>query len=338
MMRRCAVALPVLVVLAEVCVRPAFAADPSCAAVTIEATASVATRWPGLLDEVREAFGARDDIDRCARVALTAHDTSVTVDVVLADGRSAVRPVSRREDVLPTLEALLLVPRRSAEAQSPAPLDAAPLASLPASSSSTPSELPRPGPAVLLSVPADRDDPAASPERRARRLRIELSAIAGARIGDGQSGVGLGALSFLDLSGWLVGFEGRADVYKPLSDAPTGGGALELAVPGGRRIPFGELAIDVFAGPALALIGTSSTSTISTPPATRTSQVSGGPVPRILLGVHLDFAARFMVRPFVGLDAELGPAGPIGAPLPDGVPGLPIWTLGLALGATVGTQ
>src|SRR5271167_3698729 len=114
MMRR--YALPVLTgILAVFCPRPVFADDPSCSAVTIDAEASVSTLWPGLLSHVREAFEGRDDIDRCALVELRVRDASITVEVVLPDGRSAVRPVSRREDVAPTLEALLLVPQRSAQ-------------------------------------------------------------------------------------------------------------------------------------------------------------------------------------------------------------------------------
>ena len=72
MMRRCPAVLPVLTgILAVLCVRPALAGAASCSPMVIEADASVSARWPGLLDRVREAFEARDDIDRCARVKLT---------------------------------------------------------------------------------------------------------------------------------------------------------------------------------------------------------------------------------------------------------------------------
>src|SRR5258708_35067919 len=110
-------ALPVVSgILAVFCAQPGFAADPSCAAVTIDVEASLSTRWPGLLNHLREAFDGRDDIDRCARVELRARDASIlTVEVLLPDGRSAARPVSRREDLVPTLEALPLVPQPSAQ-------------------------------------------------------------------------------------------------------------------------------------------------------------------------------------------------------------------------------
>src|SRR5580698_7718424 len=117
MKRRHATALPFLTgFLAVLCAQRAFADAPPCASIAIEADASVSTRWPALIDRVRDAFEARDDIDRCARVALTSRDATITVTAVLPDGRSAARSVPRQDDVVPTLEALLLVPQRSTPA------------------------------------------------------------------------------------------------------------------------------------------------------------------------------------------------------------------------------
>jgi hypothetical protein len=61
-------------------------------------------------------------------------------------------------------------------------------------------------------------------------------------------------------------------------------------------------------------------------------------VPRLLLGARVNFSALSTLHTFVGIDGELGPprAGD-GGDIPD-APRLPVWTLGLALGATVGTQ
>jgi hypothetical protein len=342
MMRRI---VPVLTgILAVFCVRPALADAASCSPMAIEGDASVSTRWPGLLDRVRDAFEARDDVDPCARVKLTLGGGSVSVEVTLPDGRSAARAVSRREDVVPTLEALLLLPQRTVQAQIPA-LDPSESESPPASSQSAlPSEASPPGPrqvpsARALAVP-DHDASAPSPVHRPSRLTIELSVLAGARIGNGQTGVGLGALSFLDLSGWLVGFEGRADRYKTLSGGPKDGGALELAVLGGRRLRFHDLALDLTAGPAAILQGTATFETSATPgntvPGNTVTESSSSTVPRILLGARVSFSALSTVHTFVGVDGELGPPR-AGADVP-GASRLPVWTLGLALGATVGTQ
>jgi hypothetical protein len=329
-------ALPVLTgILAVFCARPVFADDPSCSAVTIDAEASVSTLWPGLLNNVREAIERRDDLDRCARVELRVRDASITVEVVLPDGRSAARRVSRREDVLPTLEALLLLPHRSALA--PTPSEPSESKSPPANPMPVPSSASLPSTRTLV---FDRDR--AFPDREGAapllghprsRLRIELSVATGARIGDGQTSVGLGVLSFLELSGWLVGFEGRADRYQMLSGAVSGG-ALELAVLGGRRFRFDNMALDLTAGPAAVMHGTTTFSTTS-PSGNYVAESSSSAVPRLLLGARVSFRALSTIHSFVGIDGELGP--PPDAELPHEFR-LPVWTLGLALGATVGTQ
>jgi hypothetical protein len=349
MTRRYATALPVLTgILGVLCVRRAFAGAPPCAPTAIEADASVSARWPGLIDRVREAFEARNDIDRCARVALTMRGATITVAAVLPDGRSAARSVSRREDVVPTLEALLLLPlgiapvapQPSAQAETAAvepPVSGPPQAS---ATSPAPSGTSPPVMRVVSSSPRltvrDRDASPASPEPSPSRLRIELSVISGARMGDGQVGVGLGAFSLLDLSGWLIGFEGRADRYRTVAPGWQGPGALELAVLGGRRFRFGTIALDLVAGPALVPQGTT-TFTTATPNGNEVTGSRSSTAPRLLLGARVNFGALSVLRTFVGVDGELGPSRlGDGGDVPD-LPRLPIWTLGLAFGGTVGT-
>lgn len=342
MMRRCTGGLAVLAgILATLCARPAFAEDPSCTALRIEADASVRIRWPGLLNEVRDSFEARDDIDRCARVELAAQGASVAVEVALPDGRSAARPVTRREDVIPTLEALLLVPLRPTQAQTPA-LAPSESASPPASSSSAPPAKAstagtRDVPVVRVVAVPDRDTLATSAVHRPGRLRIELSVLTGARIGDGQTGVGLGALLFFEVSGWLVGFEGRADWYQALAGAIPSG-EPELAVLGGRRLRCQSIALDLTAGPAVVPQGTTTVETRS-PTGGDVSASTSSIAPRLLLGARVSFSAMSTLHTFVGIDGELGPprAGDGDGLTVPGAPRLPVWTLGLALGATVGT-
>jgi hypothetical protein len=180
--------------------------------------------------------------------------------------------------------------------------------------------------------------------RQASSLRIELSVVTGARVGDGQAGVGLGALSFLELSGWLIGFEGRVDRYRTLADAAPGsagparqsdGGALELALLAGRRFRFHNLALDLSAGPAAVMQGTATFEARSMT-GQDIARSSSSTVPRLLLGARTSFNALSTVRPFLGIDGELGPSR-----ANNDVPGaarLPVWTLGFALGATVGTK
>lgn len=303
----------------------------SCPAIVVEADPAVGARWPGLAGTVREAFEERDDVDRCAHVTLTLRDGAIGIEVALPDGRSAHRSASRREDVVPALQPLLLVPE---EAQSePSDVSAA------AAASPVPVEMEIPS--TIASVPSAREGTVPTPASQtpAGHLRIELSALTGARIGDGRAGVLLGAVSFLDVSGWLVGFAGSVQRYRDLGGSDRGAGALELALLGGRRFRFGTMALDLTAGPAAAYEGTATFETAQ--PAGTGSQIQSGSVsstvPRVLLQARLAFSALSTVHTFVGIDGDVGPAqSPDASQLPN-APQLPTWTLGLALGATVGT-
>jgi hypothetical protein len=165
-------------------------------------------------------------------------------------------------------------------------------------------------------------------------LRIELSALTSARVGDGQWGLGLGALSLLDFSGWLVGFQGRGDHYQMLTGARSGA-ALELGPLAGRRLRFAELAVDFLAGLAATFQGTA-TYEMRSSDGTKVSASNTSTVLRLLLGARVNFHPVSTVCPFVGVEGELGPARDGDGDVPN-APRLPIWTFGLALGATVGT-
>jgi hypothetical protein len=312
--------------------RPALAADGPCAPIAVEADPSVRRRWPELPDRIRDAFDARNDIDACARIKLTTTDVSTNVEVMLPDGRSASRSVSRREDVIPTLEALLLVPERPSQPPAPAVEPPAPTTNASAKVDVS---------ARDSQAAMDGAKPTKWPANPPGRLGVELSVAAGARMGDGQAGIGLGALSFLDVAGWLVGFEGRVDSYQGI-ESGTPVGAIELGVLGGRRFRFGTLALDFVAGPALVRRGLSETSRTTVAPAPAVNRVpetapSNDTPARLLLGARLHFAAPSALRTFVGVDGEFSPAGPPAVDLPHDPHRLPVWTVGLALGATVGT-
>src|SRR5688572_31419156 len=94
--------------------RAALAADRACSAVTIESEAALRERWPDLVPQVRDDLLARDDLDACAHVSLSLRaDAAIGVTVALPDGRSASRTAQRRDDVGPTLQALLLIPEHT---------------------------------------------------------------------------------------------------------------------------------------------------------------------------------------------------------------------------------
>ena len=170
-------------------------------------------RWPGLLNHVREAFEARDDIDRCApRRADERKAPRSPWRWSCPTAASATRPVSRREDVLPTLEALLLVPRRrrrrrrralapstastSGELARRAPAEASPLpaADVPSTALSPPRTA-TPGPRSRGASPRPPADRAVGPHGRSHRRRASRASA-------------LGALSFLELSRMARGVRG----------------------------------------------------------------------------------------------------------------------------------
>jgi hypothetical protein len=331
--------LALVVLLVALGPRPTRAAERGCAAVAIEPDAGFRARFPDLLSHIQE-LAARADIDACAHVALhSANDAGIDVSVTLPDGRTASRSVARREDVMPTLQALLLVPDQPPPVSAPAPSPA------PKTKREGRGRIERVEPAE----PGAHDAPSA-PAPAARELGFELSAISGVRVGDGQFGYGGGVLSFLQIHSWLVGFQGRADGYRSIygSDPET---ALELAILGGRRFDFGSVALDFTAGPAMAMKGVTFSQVqrvefqrgegASMPPATRPpppDESGSGPVPRFLLGARLGFSPRSVFRTFVGIDGELGPSHVSADPEATvSSSRMPRFTVGLALGATVGT-
>ena len=297
--------------------RPALAAERTCATFVVDADEGVRRLWPELPGRVHDAFDGRDDVDGCARVTLSAVDAAIVVRVLLPDGRSTSRSVAQPVDVVPMLEALLLEPARDEAPVTPEPA-AAPLV------------VARTAPPATV-----RDARPAAPTPSA--LRIELSVATGARIGDGQTSVGIGALSFLDVSGWLIGFSGRADRYQPMSDA-TPIGALELALLAGRRFRFGTFSLDFIAGPAIALQGTTKVTTQAGAGAPLVDRPTAREdMPRLVLGMRLSFGARSTFRTFIALDGNVSPGHLSSNPQVE-EPGIPLWTLGIALGATVGTR
>ena len=327
--------------------RVAGAVERECPAMAVESDARFRARFPELLGRIQTELSTRADIDTCAEVALRFdNDADINVSVTLPDGRRASRSVARRDDVIPTLQALLLVPasaRVTVAASTPA-IETAPVTGAALS--------PRP---LVAKPQPPRLPPAASPERlerdqpvavaEVRQFGFELSVISGVRLGDGQFGYGVGMLSFLEVHRWLVGFEGRADGYRS-TDGGDPDTALELAILGGRRFNFSGVALDLSAGPGVAMKGvTLSVSETVPAPMTRSveppplrTEPSSGPVPRLLVGARLGLSPRSVFRTFVGIDGELGPTRT--SPDPEAVvssPRMPLFTLGLALGVTVGT-
>jgi hypothetical protein len=311
--------------------RPSLAETQACAAMVVEADDDVRARFPELHEHVLGTFATRDGIDTCAKVELSMIPPVIVVEVTLADGRSALRTVGHREDVVPVLEALLVLPRDDARAADVESIEA---------SKAPPTSENRARPQQL---PAPRDELDESRADAGDRRGIEFSVVTGARAGDGQYSVNLGLLSFLELAGFLAGLEGRVDSYTAANAVPYE--TFEAMALFGRRFHFNAADLDFVAGPAVVLQGTSTvvesgpaTSTGESGAAVERTESTSGVVPRLVLGTHLGFPARSVLRTFVGVEGEVGPPANARGDERLRPPRLPVWMVGIALGATVGTR
>jgi hypothetical protein len=301
-----------------------------CAELRVDTDESVRATWPGLAERVRSTFAEREGVEACARIRLVRVQGAIRVDVTLPDGRSASRWVRERDDVVPVLEALLLVP--PSDAAPSAPESAAPSEHEQVKAPEPEAVRPKPRRTRLELRIAERDlrDPEEPPSGG---LGFEVSAFASTRTGDGQVSLGVGLLSFVELSAWLVGFSARADSYPGPSPPP--GPTLEAALLAGRRLRFESTALDIFAGPALLVQG--ETESVWAGPAGEYRETSSGTSPRFTFGSHLHFATDSILRSFVGVEAEIGQKEGSTASL-DGPSEAPSWMFGVAAGATVGTR
>jgi hypothetical protein len=305
---------------------PALAAERGCAPAPVEIDVLVRAEWPDLPERIRGVLEGGGDVDSCARIRIRRDQATFLLEVVLPDGRSAARALARVDDVVPTLEALLLLPLPDAP-----PPEAEP------SRGAKPAE-PLPGAGDAAPVVSARLELPAHPAPG--WFRLEFSLAAGARIGDGQAGVGVAALTFFDLRGWLVGFEGTTQRYGATDGGGPGATVQELAVLAGRRFQFGDTALDLTAGPALATRGFGSGVAVraetGSPPTRVVTPARSEQTTRLLWGARLTFRPRAVVRVFTGIDGEVALERSETA-VPTGEGALPSWAVGLVLGTTVGT-
>ena len=335
-MKRRATSLTLLIgSLSAVVAAPLQAAEQPCSTLSVEADRPTRARHPDLAERVQRTFSDRPDVEPCARVTLSLQEAAIEVEVALPDGRSALRSLDRPEDVVPTLEALLLVPDSSSLRPTKA-------RSLPAAREAKP----KARPTTARKVTPRAQDPVvdhgtALPVDESRRssLRIELSGALGVRAGDSHLGAGLGLSSFLQISSWLVGFQARIDQYQGKGEKV---GVVEVGVLGGKRLDLDPFARDLVAGPAFTWQGTSMRSDVSAAADQggtenrRMDLVEETPLEaRAFLGARLNFEAYSTFHAFMALDGEfaLASKGDDSGAAPE----LPRWTVGLSFGSTIGT-
>jgi len=130
------------------------------------------------------------------------------------------------------------------------------------------------------------------------------------------------------------GVRGRADRYKTLSGGPRTGARWSSRCWAADASGSTTLRWNLTAGQPRRCRERDVRGTVAT--GNTVSESNTSTVPRLLLGARVSFSALSTVHTFVGVDGELGPAR-AGADC-RGRSRLPSGTLGLALGATVGTQ
>jgi len=267
--------------------------------------------WVRRIEEARARVRQAPDIDPCARLSFTAKDNEMIMRVVLADGRTAVRRILRPEDLLETVTAVLLLPRR------PQP----PKQELESNSNIVmPTAVPVAGPELT------RD---AKPELVSAHL--ELGAGAAARISGGPAYAGAGASAFANvlLDPWLLGVFARWDaVESPLSSPPSGFNmqTFALGVQMGFRKSLGGLSLDGMIGPEML---------VESQEADGPDDGIGGDVSdvRLEFGLRLSGPRRSRMRLYAAGGIDASPARIRRAKqLDPGLPPLPSWSSGLTLG------
>lgn len=275
-----------------------------------------AERW---LDAIRRAcaeLAEMPDSDPTSRVRLSPAGKDLDVEVVLEDGRTALRRVRDPVRLKATLDALLTLPpsSRRAEAAPPPPSPAAP-----ASNRSEDDGV-------------DRTKPM-PPEPR---LGFEVGVGVGGRFAGAQAylSVAPNAYGALHIDDWLIGIGARWDVLQIKDDVglsdfemDTVGADLSVA----RRWHLGGWSLDIGASTRLLV----ETQSFRTPAGYEDTDAQTdlrlGPFARAELG-------RSSLRPMVALDGEISP-GRIRRDIRVGpeLPVLPAWSVGLSAGVAWGT-
>ena len=298
-----------LVVVVIVLSRPAAASEgfaKACEGPRIAVRGELDARWRDALQSASERLLSRRDLDRCARVELSAKLDELEVCVKLADGRTTSRALRDPDALGPTLDALLIVP----------PTPAAPL--------------PQPLTDFGVSIPALHPQPA-----RPAHFEAGIGAMGRLAAAPLYAGVGLAGFAQLDLDRWLIGVTARWDVTDALvAVAPPSGfnmQTLGLGVLIGRRSSLSGWGaqLDTLVGPELLAENQEANGS-----STQADGAGGGGSDfRLALAFRLSTkTSGFHV--FAQTDLDLSPSRLRETKQLDALlPPLPSWSLGLVLGA-----
>jgi hypothetical protein len=262
------------------------------------------------------------DADPSARLHIAPDGDALTLQVALADGRSASRRVHTPEEFALTVEALTTLPLKpsAAAVPSPAPAVDSPTAHFPAS--------------PPVSVPKATATPAVvSPTA----LSVELGALATGRVARAPTYLSLGFAGYagVRIRDWLMELTLRWDLLQVMvGQTPPRDFEMESL---GAGFSVGKR---VFAAPALGLDVGGSALLLAEKQSFAQPNAAGGPeVSDVEPDIRVGLFSRLSLgqsawRWAVSLDAEVSPLRLRRARRiePDG-PTLPSWSLGLGLGA-----
>jgi hypothetical protein len=255
--------------------------------------------------------------DASAQVRIVPVDRDLSVEVTLADGRSASRRLATAESLRPTLEALLLVPTLAPAPRARATEESAPPRELVFTRAEDPG-LGKPAPAA----------PAASPAEPT--FGVDIGGAVGGRVaGDSYLSVAPAAFAELRVGPWLVGTFLRWDVYQDKSAPLVTTFEMETVAAGllvGHRTPLGFGNVDVGVSPRLVVETQTYETKAGEHTATSGTDVRLGAFGRLGLG-------KGTLRGFLELDAEISPGRVRRITRLDPLlPALPAWSAGLSLG------
>lgn len=290
-------------------------AQTACKDERVQVEGALSDQWLDAVIRLCDALAKMNDVDPSARLHIAQSDADLVVGAVVADGRVAVRRVQAPEELLPTVEALVVLPAQSAETATAPAVPAAPPASPPPLVAPAPERIAAPAP----SAPA------------AQRLRIEVGAEAVGRIARAPTYLSAGFELYAGLrtGAWLLALSVRFDPVVELVhpvhgfEVDTGGAGFVIA----RRVIEGPIALD--AGLDTWLLAERQDYLIEGGHEASDTDVDVrlGGLGRVLFGAP-------KLRWALSLQAEVSPLRlRRDLQVAEGLPKLPSWAIGLGFGA-----
>ena len=297
----------------------------ACDGSRMDVSPEVDRHWRDAIDAACSALhGAA--VDSTAHVRFSARGADLLVEVALADGRAASRRLSSTDALLPTLEALVVLP--AAPAASNAPPSSAP-------PSAPPDEAAEFRPRITSVVPDNHSsgiEPSPPPVTTVPGLGIDLGGGFGGRIAaHGYLSAAPGAFAELRLGSWLFGTQLRWDVIGGKSAPLVDVFEMETVLVGitvARRVRVGFGSVDVGLSPRLAV----ETQTFET--GTDGEQSFAATDIRLGAFTRVSFGTSAF-RPMLEVDGDLSPSRLRRvAQLDPRLPALPSWSAGLSAGVS----